>query len=180
MTKQVVGTLVGGLILFFWQFLSWGPTNTHGAEMQYTDKQDEVLAAINALELPPGHYMIPHAPPELSMEDAQVSVQDYEGKNWARISVNENYSTAMGNNLIRGFVLDLISAFLLVWILMRFENRDFMTCVMTSLAIGFIAYLTIPYLNHIWLKTPSMGYLIDAVVQWGLVGAFLGWWLNRR
>lgn len=180
MTKQLVGTLVGGLILFFWQFLSWGPMSIHGAELQYTDKQDQVLEAINGLELPPGTYMVPNAPAGTSMEDAEAMMKPYAGKNWARIAVNENYSMDMGSNMLRGMVIDLISAFLLVWVLMRFEKRDFMTCVLASLAIGFMAYLTIPYLNHVWLKTPSMGYLIDAVVQWGLVGVFLGWWLNRK
>ena len=121
MKKQIVGTLVGGLILFFWQFLSWGPLGIHGAELQYTDKQDQVLEAINELNLPPGNYMVPNAPAGTSMEDAEALMKPYAGKNWARISVNENYSMEMGNNMLRGMVIDLISAFLLFLFFFMFK-----------------------------------------------------------
>jgi hypothetical protein len=46
--------------------------------------------------------------------------------------------------------------------------------------VGGIGYLTIPYLNSIWFDNNSMGYLIDWLVQWGVVGAWLGWWLTRK
>lgn len=180
MNKQIIGTLVGGIILFIWQFLSWGPLNIHKAELKYTDKQDEVMQAINGLNLDPGTYMIPHAPSDMSMEDAQKSVEQYLGKNWARVSIHENYNIDMGSNMFRSIVVNLIAVFLLIWILLRFEHRDFMTCMMASWAIGIMAFLTIPYMNHIWLESSSIGYLIDVIVQWGLVGAWLGWWLNRK
>ena len=82
--------------------------------------------------------------------------------------------------MIRGFLLDLFSAFLLVWVLMKFRENDFMTSVFTSLAIGTIGYLTIPYLHQVWMETDSTGYLVDTIAQWGLVGVWLGWWLNRK
>jgi hypothetical protein len=52
----------------------------------------------------------------------------------------------------------------------------FQACV----AVGIIGYLTIPYLNSVWFEGSSMGYLVDALVQWGLVGAWLGWWLPKK
>ncbi|MFK7775379.1 MAG: hypothetical protein AB8F94_24780 [Saprospiraceae bacterium] len=55
-----------------------------------------------------------------------------------------------------------------------------MTSLLASLAVGAIGYLTIPYLHQVWMETDSTGYLIDTVVAWGLVGAWLGWWLNRK
>jgi hypothetical protein len=34
---------------------------------------------------------------------------------------------------------------------------------------------------HIWYPMFDIrAYLIDAVVSWGLVGIWLGWWMNRR
>ena len=43
MRNQIVATLVAALILFIWQFLSWGLINIHASEMSYTPKQDSVL-----------------------------------------------------------------------------------------------------------------------------------------
>jgi hypothetical protein len=54
------------------------------------------------------------------------------------------------------------------------------TSIQASIAVGIIGYLTIPYLNTIWFETSSMGYLVDALVQWGLVGVWLGWYLPRN
>ena len=86
----------------------------------------------------------------------------------------------MGMNMLRGFVIDLISIFLLVWLLMQFANLQFKSILLTSLAVGGIGYLTIPYLNTIWFDESSIGYLIDTLVQWGLVGTWLGWWLTKK
>jgi len=179
MNKQLVGTLVAGLILFFWQFLSWGPLMIHGSEMQYTPKQDQILEALNGLDLEEGKYFIPSVPPE-RMAEREELMKPYLAKPWARVSYHKGLDMSMGMNLVRGFIIDLASAFLLVWLLMKFREKDMMTCVLAFLVVGAIGYMTIPYLNTIWFKDNSMGYLIDAVVAWGLVGAWLGWWLNRK
>jgi len=179
MTKQLVGTLVGGLILFFWQFFSFGVINLHESEMTYTPKQDQILEALNAFDLEEGTYMLPNVAAEDKSKQQEL-MQPYVGKPWVQLSYHKSLEGSMTMNLIRGFVIDLLSAFLLVWLLMKFEHRDFMTCVTASVVVGLIGYLTIPYLNTIWFKTSSLGYLVDAFVVWGLVGAWLGWWLNRK
>ncbi len=42
MKKTIIGAIVGGIIIFAWQFLSWGPLNLHEAQQQYTPKQDTI------------------------------------------------------------------------------------------------------------------------------------------
>ena len=54
MKKLFVGALVGGLILFIWQFLSWSLLNIHLPEMQYTPAQDEILSALSEAGLEEG------------------------------------------------------------------------------------------------------------------------------
>jgi len=83
-------------------------------------------------------------------------------------------------SMFRGFAVDIISAFLLIWLLLKIEKRPLSTVLLSSLAVGLIGYFTIPYLNSVWFETKSLGYLIDSVAQWGLVGVWLGWWLNRK
>ena len=107
-------------------------------------------------------------------------VEAMTGKPWATVNYHPSFEMTMGMNLFRGFIVDFISAFLLCWILLKFANLTFSTAVLTSVAIGCIGYFTIPYLNHIWYKIDTIGYLIDATVGWGLVGAWLGWYLTKK
>lgn len=180
MNKQLIGTLVAGLILFIWQFISWNVMNLHQAEMQYTPKQDQIMEALTQLDLEEGHYFVPTVPPGASMEDQEKLMESMVGKPWATVSYHQAFEVNMGMNMTRGFLLDLVSAFLLIWVLMKFRENNFMTSLLASLAVGSIGYLTIPYLHQVWMETDSTGYLIDTIVQWGLVGAWLGWWLNRK
>jgi len=180
MNKQLVGTLVAGLILFLWQFVSWNVLQFHRAEMEYTPKQDQIMEALVQLDLEDGHYMVPAVPDGATMEEEEELIESMIGKPWATLSYYKSFEMTMGMSMIRGFLLDLFSAFLLVWVLMKFRENDFMTSVFTSLAIGTIGYLTIPYLHQVWMETDSTGYLVDTIAQWGLVGVWLGWWLNRK
>ena len=180
MTKQIIAVLVSAVILFLWQFLSWSMLGVHQSEFKYTANQEKILEALGQYLDEEGTYMLPGVPPGTPMDQEQTLMQAHEGKPWAHISYHKSYSTAMGMSLLRGFLTDLVAAFLLVWVLMKIENRNLTTVLLGSLAVGLVGYLTIPYLNSIWFETKSMGYLIDSVVQWGVVGLWLGWWLNRR
>jgi hypothetical protein len=44
--------------------------------------------------------------------------------------------------------------------------------------IGFIHF---PYSTYIWYETRDIrANLLDALVMWGLCGAWLGWWLRKK
>ena len=179
MKKQLIATLVGGFILFVWQFLSWSLLNVHGSEMAYTANQDKILENL-AQNLEEGSYFMPGVPPGTSGEAAQAAMEASVGKPWATISYHKSMEMNMGMNMFRGFVVDLVAVFLLVWLFSKFTSVDIRTAVLASLAVGGIGYLTGPYLGSIWFESNSLGHLIDTVVQWGLVGAWLGWWLPRQ
>jgi len=179
MKKQLIATLVGGLILFFWQFLSWSVLNVHAANFQYTANQDKIMETL-VQNLDEGSYMLPQAPPGSSPEEQQAYMESQSGKPWTTISYHKAFNTNMGMNMFRGFVIDLVAVFLLVWLLLKSANLDFKTALLSALAVGTIAYLTIPYLNSIWFDENTIGYIIDLVAQWGLVGVWLGWWLTKR
>ena len=81
--------------------------------------------------------------------------------------------------MFRGFLIDFLAVLFLCWILMKIPSLDLQTTVIASIGVGLIGYLTISYLNSIWFVTASFPDLVDAVVQWGLCGVWLGWWLVR-
>ena len=56
MKRLLFSSLAGGLILFFWQFLSFAAVNLHRSAQQYTPHQDEILAKLAELDLEEGMY----------------------------------------------------------------------------------------------------------------------------
>jgi hypothetical protein len=82
-------------------------------------------------------------------------------------------------NLVRGFAVDFLAVLFLCWILLKFGNLTFSYALLSSLAVGFIGYLTVNYLNSIWYQQSTLGDLVDVVVGWGLTGTWLGWWMRK-
>jgi len=180
MKKQLIATLVGAIILFVWQFLSWALLPIHQSEYGYTPNQDKIMEVLNQNLTEKGTYFMPGVPPGTPHAEAEAAMAGNIGKPWASISYHKSFSVDMGMNMVRGFAVDLLAAWLLVWLLLRFETLNLTTAVQASVFVGIIGYLTIPYLNSIWFETNSLGHLVDAVVSWALVGVWLGWWLTRR
>lgn len=179
MKKLIIGAVVAAIILQIWQTVSWAIANIHGAETQYTEHQDKILAVLSE-NLEEGQYFVPGAPPESSFEEQQALGEKTMGKPWATINYHPAYNVNMGMNMFRGFVVNLISAIFLCWILLKFSELNFSSAIMTSVFIGLIGYFTITYMNHIWFEGSTIGYLIDATVSWGLVGAWLGFYLPEK
>lgn len=180
MSKQIIGALVSGILLFLWQFLSWSMLNVHQDEFKYTPNQDKILQFLSENLSEEGGYFMPGLPPGSSQEEHQANMNASAGKPWATINYHKAMDTDMVMPMVRGFIVDVIAAWLLIWLLIRMNGMNFQRILTASIVVGLIGYLTIPYLNSIWFETNSMGYLIDTVVQWGLVGLWLGWWLPRK
>lgn len=179
MKNLIIGGLVGAIILFVWQFVSWSFTGIHTSEIQYTPNQDEILAALDG-KLDDGTYFLPTVPPGTPREEHEAAMQEAVGKPWAVINYHEELAPSMTMSMIRGFVANFLAAVLLCWILMKFETVDLKTGVLTALAAGFIGYLTISYINSAWFDTSTMPQLIDTIVQWTLCGAWLGYYLQGK
>jgi hypothetical protein len=176
MRTRIVAVAVTGTILFLWQFLSFAALDLHGGESGYTDRQDNLLETL-AAELKPGNYLLPQATPG---EDQQAFLEKAHGRPWARIEYHAALDTGMTLPMIRSFVADLLAAWLLVWLLLQRPAVTIGHAVMTSLAVGGISFLTIPYLDSSWFDNDSAPFLMDWFAQWGAAGLWLGWWLGRR
>ena len=110
MKKHLFYTLMGGSILFFWQFLSHAALNFHADAQAYTPKQLEILANLEALEIEPGQYMLGQPDPSLPREEQEASMEAMAGKPWGVLNYQTVDHTDMTMNLIRGFSIALIVA----------------------------------------------------------------------
>ena len=88
MKKSLIGAIVGGIIIFIWQFLSWTLINLHQPAQQYTEKQDAVMAVLNS-NLEEGGYFIPAIPENSSWADHKKAMTESLGKPWATIQYHK-------------------------------------------------------------------------------------------
>ncbi|TAG30042.1 MAG: hypothetical protein EAZ13_10010 [Sphingobacteriia bacterium] len=181
MKKSIIGALVGGIILFMWQFLSWTAINLHSAAQQYTPKQDSIMSYLGSSLGKQGGYYIPGAPVGTSFEEMEKLALTNVGKPWASIQYHEALEYNMGLNMARSLAVDIALVWILCWLLGKFSKNSFGTSFTVSIAMGIFVYLNGPYTGHIWYPIFDIrAYLIDFIVMWGLTGVWLGWWLNRK
>jgi hypothetical protein len=178
MKKLLIGAVVGGLILFFWQFLSWSLLGLHDSMNEYTPKQTEILKYLDE-NLDDGFYYLPTLPPGYTMEQMEKLTNDGIGKPWAQVYMHKSMSMDMASNIGRGVFTSILAVLLISWILLKIGKTTFLQTFLCCLAIGLSAYITTTYSYSIWYQTKTLADLFDGLTSWGLVGIWLGWWLNR-
>ena len=180
MKKLLVGALVGGIILFLWQFLSFAALDLHRTAQQYTPKQDTLLSVLRS-NLSEGRYFLPTVPANTSAEEEMKLRDQMPGRDWAIIDYHAKYEDDMAMNMIRVLLTNILIIYLLGWILTRGGALSFQTIFLASVFTGLIAFLNFPYTYFIWYKSPGIwSDFMDAVVPWALTGAWLGWYFNRK
>ena len=180
MKKWIFGSFVGAIIVFAWQASSWMFLGIHDSTMKYSPAQNEIMEVLSANIKEEGAYMIPNAPTKKEHEDVMKSM---EGKPWASVIYHQSFTNNMARNMIRGFLVSFVLVLLLVIILTKGGLPNFSGFFTGSLAVGVFTFLWGPYSGHIWFELPwhmISGDIIDAIVAWGLCGAWLGWWMNKK
>jgi hypothetical protein len=177
MKQFIIASLVGGIILFFWQFLSWTALDLHRVTSEYTSSQESVLKCLSE-NIQPGFYYLPTTPKGTSQEDNAKFMTSVQGQPWAQIYYHKSFNPDMTQNMIRGVLVNIVTMLLLCWIIVQCRERKFKDTLLISLTVGLIGYLTGTYSNAIWFEYPTMPDLIDALAGFGLVGVWLGWYLK--
>ena len=111
MKKAIIGSIVGALIIFIWQFLSFALINFHKPAQQYTEKQDAIMSFLESQQLKDGGYFMPNVPSTASYDEGEVVMKKYDGKPWARIeyhNVAENSMNAMIINMVRVLLVNIV------------------------------------------------------------------------
>ena len=181
MKKLLIGALVGGIILFIWQFLSWTVLDLHYNAYQYTDKQDAIMSSLNSQIEKDGQYMIPSLPREATKEQHEEAMKTMAGKPWALVQYHQSRDMNMGANMIRGLIVEMLIVGFFCALISRMNALNFTAIFISALFVGLIVFFNVPYTNHIWFKGfDLMAYFIDSLVAWGLVGLWLGWLYGKK
>jgi hypothetical protein len=174
MKRHLLFSLIGAVIIFVWQFLSFAMPNFHKSSMTYTPAQDELLQKFKELGLQEGMYLLGQPNPSSSGEEQKAAMKSLDGKPWAVINYQAENSMAMAMPMIRGFLVCFVLSFLLFWIFTQQKVPTIKNRLYLALAIGLIGFLFVPYTRFIWFKEPDIfAYLADAIVPWAILG-FIG------
>jgi hypothetical protein len=182
MKKWIIGSFVGALLVFGWQFLSWNILGIHNGGEKYTSAQDSIINVLSSTLKEDGVYMVPTVPPGTNMKDANKMMEERNGKPYAGIMYVTSFSSDMTKPIIRGFLIDFLLVVLLISILVRGGLPSYTGIFTGCIAVGLFTFLWQPYMQLNWFQIPwaaIKGHLIDALVAWGLCGLWLGWWLRR-
>jgi len=183
MKKTIIGAIVGGIIIFGWSFLSWGPLNLHEAQQKYTPKQDSILNYLNSQFNEDGAYLMPAFAPGTSRSEMEKQMKAMEGKPWAQVVYHKSMDgmDKMFRNMGRSLLVDMFIVWLFCWLVTKINMPSFATVFMGSIGTGLIVFLNAPYTMHIWYGSfDLMAHFTDALIEWGVTGLWLGWWLRRK
>ena len=183
MKKMIVGALVGGIILFAWQFLTWGFLHLHEAQQKYTPKQDSILSYLGTQFSEDGAFMLPSYAPGTSRDEMEKQMKTYEGKPWAQVIYHKSMPgmNKMFMNMGRSLLVNFIIIWMLCWLLLKIPAASFGTVFLGTIGTGIIVFLHAPYTMHIWYGSFDLiAHFTDALVAWGVTGIWLGWWLTGK
>ena len=181
MKKTIIGGIVGGILIFVWQTLSWTVLDLHRPGQDFTPKQDSIISYLNSQFNEDGAYMVPSIPKGASSEEMEQIMKDHYGKPWAEIQYHSKMEYNMPMNMLRGLLVDIVIVIMLCWLLAKYGNNSMGKTFISCLFVGFISFLNIIYTKDIWYHVFDVNaYMIDTVVSWGLCGIWLGWFLNRK
>lgn len=182
MKKWLIGSLVGAILVFVWQFLSWTFLGIHNGSEKYSPAQDSIVSMLSSNLKEDGRYFMPMAPPGTSQSDMEKKAEQMAGKPFAIVMYKNSYENDMTKSMIRGFIIDLLLVILLISILVRGGLPNYIGIFSGAIAVGLFTFLWGPYMSLNWFQMPwsaIQGDLVDAVAAWGICGLWLGWWLRR-
>src|SRR6185436_3739740 len=119
MKKWIIGSLVGAILIFGWQFLSWEVLSLHKGAFKYTPAQETILTTLSSNLNEEGAYYMPSLPDGSSKKEKMDQMKANEGKAWAWVIYHPKAVNKMTSSMIRGFMVDFVIVLLLVVLLTK-------------------------------------------------------------
>ncbi|HEY2727433.1 MAG TPA: hypothetical protein VGI61_09695, partial [Parafilimonas sp.] len=163
--KIFIGSLVGAIIIFMFQFLSWTVLHFHYNAQQYTPKQDSILAYLSTQFDSSGGYLLPTTPKGAPSSDMETLAKKSMGKPWAQVYYHTSLNTNMGVDMAKNFVTNFVMVLFFCWIISGYTTNSFGKTFIAALLVGLIIFLHASYTEHIWYETFDLqAHLTDYLV----------------
>ncbi len=174
MKRKLLFSLIGAIVIFAWQFISYAMPNFHKSASAYTPAQDSLFKAFEKQGLKEGMYMLGQPDPSLSQAEQQAAMDKLDGKPWGVLNYHETNTMSMGINMITGILVCFVISFLLFWLFLQQKDPTLTNRMLLALAVGLIGFFFVPYTNFIWYKAPDIfAHFADAIFPWLILG-FIG------
>jgi hypothetical protein len=190
MKKFTIATLVGAIILFIYSSLSWMVSPLHIHTFHYAPKQDSIMNFLGNNLPGEGAYLLP------TTDNRNVGMFDskYREATEDNMKKNENKPIAVvfyslsdkmsPMQIVMGFLIDLFAVMfaVVIFVMAKDKLNTFFMRWWMFLLIGFIVALNSHLMELNWMHYPwhyMKGMVVDTIVEWGLCGAWLAWYLGR-
>ena len=184
MKKVILGGIVGGIILYFWGFVSWVVLPWH--EMTVEKFRDEELVSQVIKENAPkdGVYFIPsmidtsHLSPE-QKEEAQNKQKKAMEKGpfiYAQIKTEGLHSMTITGHIL-GLLTYIVGAFLTSALLANAHDLRYLGRLFFVIVVGLLIGVMAGIPNVLWFGAPFKYYTVvaiaDSLISWCLAGLAL-------
>ncbi|MES2680858.1 MAG: hypothetical protein V4635_13280 [Bacteroidota bacterium] len=186
MKKNIIATIIGTIILFGWQALSWMALPVHNDTMKYSAGQQEVMTALQKNLPASGTYYLPGADPavKLSSEEMESFYKAQIGKPWALVFYNTSFEGMSPSNMINGILLNLLSVVLVIALLhmSKAKEKQFAAIFGLVMILPVFVILQSVLQNANWWSFPwhfIKGTIVDLIFGWLLCGLYLSWHFRK-
>ncbi|OAI49752.1 hypothetical protein AYO45_02110 [Gammaproteobacteria bacterium SCGC AG-212-F23] len=170
MTTYLKAGILGGLVLFFWGYVSWMYLPWHSMTLHRFTDEKAVSQVIQANAPHSGVYLSP-------MSAISATTQSAQPQPMLFVSAHLQGMSSMVQAMMVSILIQFFSAILVAWMLCRTKlsylgRLGFVEVF--ALTVGIVAYL--PGWN--WFKIDTLYTLVnmaDLLVGWFLAGLLLAW-----
>jgi hypothetical protein len=190
MKKIMIGSLVGGLILFTWSFLAWAILPLHVQTFMHTPAQDTLLQIMADNNFESRAYSMPMADnrqissfSEDYRNEAEALMKASAGKPMATIYyLNSGYDMS-GMTMLRGLLFNLLASLAICIMLVQsfsvtagFFGRWWLTLV-----AGLFLNASGPLIQFNWMAMPwdfTIDMVADNFLNWGITGLWFAYYFK--
>ena len=181
--RTLIAALVGMIIIFGYQTLSWTVLSVHKNAILYSKDQDAIMVVLSQHLTENCIYNMPAPPPGASMQENKDMMKKMDGKPWASV----NYHTSMRVNwmpqMVLGLLFNLVCILLVIMVINRAGIAFATFGSKLALVMTFSIFLVFGGPLMYWNRWDPTNYVIpdvvDIIVGWLLCGLWLAWYLGR-
>jgi hypothetical protein len=182
MKRAIIAALIGAIILFVYQALSWTVLPVHKDFSRYSKNQDAALSALSANLKRGGVYFLPGLPPGASSKEHEEQTAKMEGKPWAIVEYHPSYHNDMTTSMIKGLLINFFAVLVVALTLNYGAFNSFRSRFLVAAGFLVFAIFMSRLTDWNWWQTPVhalTGEIIDMVVMGLLLGVWMGWFMGR-